>query len=129
MTLYLSLEQLLRLHAAQIARFGGSAGLRDRGALEGAAARAAMTFDGEDLYPDLPAKAAALLQSLPMNHPFVDGNKRVAAAAAELFLAVNGAEIPVPDDEFERLTMEVARGELGVEALTIWFRQRTMRRD
>ena len=129
MTLYLSVEQLLRLHAAQISRFGGSAGLRDRGLLESAAARPAMTFDGEDLYPDLAAKAAALLHSLAMNHPFVDGNKRVAAAAAELFLAVNGAELPASDEELERLTMGVAGGELEVEALTIWMRQHTVRRD
>jgi len=128
-TLYLSVEQLLRLHAAQISRFGGSAGLRDRGLLESAAARPAMTFDGEDLYPDLAAKAAALLHSLAMNHPFVDGNKRVAAAAAELFLAVNGAELPASDEELERLTMGVAGGELEVEALTIWMRQHTVRRD
>jgi death-on-curing protein len=83
-----------------------------------------MTFDGEDLYPDLPSKAAALMHSLVLNHPFVDGNKRVGVAAAELFLLANGHELTGADDELETLTLAVARSERDVEALTIWFRQR-----
>ena len=59
MTVYLSLDQVLNLHRIQIRRFGGAAGLRDRGLLESALARPQMTFGGEDLYPDIPAKAAA----------------------------------------------------------------------
>jgi death-on-curing protein len=84
-TVYLSLGQALELHRVQIRRFGGSAGLRDRGALEAALARPQMTFGGEDLYPDVASKAAALMHSLVMNHPFVDGNKRVGAHASVLF--------------------------------------------
>jgi death-on-curing protein len=128
-TFYVSVEQLLRLHERQIERFGGSPGLRDRGALESAAARPAMTFGGDDLYPDLAAKAAALLHSVVMNHPFVDGNKRVGAAAAELLLTVNGAGLPATDTELEEITLAVARGEMAIEPLTIWFRQRIVRRD
>ena len=86
MTVYLSLEQVLGLHRIQLQRFGGAAGLRDRGLLESALARPQMTFGGEDLYPDIPAKAAALLHSLVANHPFVDGNKRVGAHAGILLL-------------------------------------------
>ena len=129
MTVYLSVEQLLRLHDKQIAKFGGSAGVRDRGGLESAASRAAMTFDGEDLYVDLAAKAAALMHSVVMNHPFVDGNKRVGAAAAELFLLLNGALLDADDSEMTDTTLAVARGEMDVEPLTIWFRQRIVRRD
>lgn len=129
MTEYLSVEQLLQIHRAQIESFGGSAGLRDRGGLEAAAARPAMTFGGEDLYPDLAAKAGALMHSLVMNHPFVDGNKRVGAAAAELLVLLNGSQITASDAEFEELTLAVARGEMDIEPLTIWFRQRTSRRD
>jgi len=128
-TFYVSVEQLLRLHERQVERFGGSPGQRDRGALESAAARPAMTFGGDDLYPDLAAKAAALLHSVVMNHPFVDGNKRVGAAAAELFLMVNGAGLPVTDVELEEVTLSLARGEMEIEPLTIWFRQRIVRRD
>jgi len=88
-----------------------------------------MTFGGDDLFPDLAAKAAALMHSLVMNHPFVDGNKRLGASAAELFLVVNGAGLNALDAELEETTMSVARGEMEVEPLTIWFRQRIVRRD
>jgi len=128
-TEHLSVEQLLKIHEAQIEKFGGSAGLRDRGGLESAAARPAMTFGGEDLYPDLAAKAGALMHSLVMNHPFVDGNKRVGAAAAELFVLLNESRLDASDQELEEVTLAVARGEMDVEPLTIWFRQRLSRRD
>jgi len=121
---YLSVEQVARLHEKQLERFGGAAGVRDVGALESAVARPAMTFDGEDLYPDLAGKAAALFHSLVMNHPFVDGNKRVASMATEFFVEVNRASLDASDVEVETLTMSAARGEMSVEALTIWFRQR-----
>ena len=129
MTVYLSVDQLLRLHEKQIENFGGSAGVRDRGGLESAVARPAMTFGGEDLYGDLPAKAAALMHSLVMNHAFVDGNKRVGAAAAELFVMLNDSVLDATDSEMEQTTLAVARGEMDVEPLTIWFRQRLVRRD
>lgn len=127
MNLYLSVEQILLLHETGIEMFGGSAGLRDRGALESAVARPTMTFGGEDLYPDEASKAAALLHSLVMNHAFVDGNKRVGIAAAELFLRLNGYRLAGDDSELEELTMTVARGEIDAEALAIWFRQRISR--
>ncbi len=112
------------MHERQIGHFGGSGGVRDLGALEAAVARPQATFGGEDLYPDLADKAAALLQSLVANHPFVDGNKRTAAMAAELFLLFNGNELTATDDDFETAVMSAARGEMDAEALTIWIRQR-----
>ena len=119
-----SVEQLVALHEELMKSFGGRRGLRDRAALEAAAARPALTFDGEDLYPDLAAKAAALMHSLVLNHAFVDGNKRVGAAAAELVVEVNGQRLRAPDDDLEDVSFAVARGELSAEALAIWFRQR-----
>ena len=103
--------------------------MRDRGALEAALARPAMTFGGEDLYPDFPAKAAALMHSLVMNHPHVDGNKRVGAHAVMLFLAINGYRAEISPRELVDITLTVARGELDAEALAIWFRQRISRED
>lgn len=129
MILYLSVEQILLLHQAQLEKFGGGSGLRDRGGLESAAARPAMTFGGEDLYPDVAAKTAALMHSLVMNHPFVDGNKRVGAVAAELFVLLNGWRLEATDAEFEQITLTAARGELEADALAIWFRQRISRPD
>lgn len=124
MTVYLSVAHVLELHAAQVHCFGGATGLRDRGALESAVARPAMTFGGEDLYPDVAAKAAALMHSLVLNHPFVDGNKRVGVASAELFIECNGHSLMASDAELEDLTLAVAEGHVEPEALAIWFRQR-----
>ncbi len=130
MIFYLSVEQLLWLHALQIERFGGLGGVRDyRGGLESAAARPAMTFGGEDLYPDLAAKVAAAMHSIVMNHPFVDGNKRVGVAAAEFFLELNESRLAASNAELEELTLSVAQGELDAESLAIWFRQRLGRSD
>ena len=129
MIVYLSLKQVLRLHERQLQAFGGLRGLRDQGALESALGRPQMTFGGEDLYPDLPAKAAALMHSLVANHPFVDGNKRIGAAAAELFLDVNGVDLVAIDEELIAVTLSVAKGEVEAEALAIWFRQRTRERE
>jgi death-on-curing protein len=121
---YLSVEQVLALHDALLRAFGGSAGLRDRGGLEAAVVRPAATFGGEDLYDDLAAKAAALMHSLVLKHSFVDGNKRVGVAAAELFLACNRHLLSASDDDLERLTLAVAEGAIEAAALGIWFRQR-----
>jgi death-on-curing protein len=125
----LSAAQLFALHQALLQAFGGRRGLRDRGALEASLARPFATFDGEDLYPDIAAKAAALMHSLVSNHPFVDGNERVGVAAAELLLEVNGWALHAEDDALEDITLAVARGEVAAEALAIWLRQRTLREE
>lgn len=123
MTVYLAAAQVRALHEALIRRFGGSQDIRDAGALEAALARPAMTFAGEDLYPDVHTKAAALLHSVVLNHAFVDGNKRAGAAAAELFLQLNGWLLDAADEELESLTLDTAQGKVEPEALAIWFRQ------
>ncbi|MBP1607081.1 MAG: type toxin-antitoxin system death-on-curing family toxin [Acidobacteria bacterium] len=126
---YLSAEQVLALHAMQVERFGGSGRLRDRGALESAVARPQMTFGGDDLYQDVAAKAAALLHSLVQNHPFVDGNKRTGAHALVVFLLANDYEPEFASSELTEMTLAVARGELAAEAVAIWVRQRSSRRE
>jgi death on curing protein len=128
-TTYVSLEQVLDLHRRQIRRFGGAHGLRDRGALEAAVARPQMTFGGEDLYPETADKAAALMHSLVMNHPFVDGNKRAGAHACILFLLANEVEPVFPAAELTEITLAVAQGSVNAEALAIWLRQRIRQRE
>ena len=86
---YLTAEQVLFIHARLIAETGGSHGVRDLSGLESAVERPQATFDGKELYPDLFMKTAALLDSLVNNHPFVDGNKRIAAALFLWFLQKN----------------------------------------
>jgi death-on-curing protein len=124
MTAYLSIEQVVALHEELIDQSGGTASLRNRGLFEAAVARPAMTFGGDDLYPDLAAKAAALMHALVLNHPFLDGNTRIGVHAAELFVELNGGALEASDEELERLTLDVAEGKVGPEALAIWFRQR-----
>jgi death-on-curing protein len=128
-TTYVSLAQVLELHRRQITRFGGAAGLCDRGAVETAVGRPQMTFGGEDLHPELADKAAALMHSLVMNHPFVDGNKRVGAHACLVFLLANGVEPIFSPTDLTEITLAVARGEVTAEALSIWLRQRTRHRE
>ena len=129
MILYLSIEQVEELHRIQIEYYGGGAGCRDSGALDAAVARPAMTFGGEDLYADVAAKAAALMHSLVASHPFVDGNKRAGAHAAPVFIELNDWITNITPQELEDVTMEVARGNIDIEPLTIWFRQRIVARE
>lgn len=129
MTAYLGIDQVLFIHQSQIRRFGGRKGLRDRGALQSAIARPQMTFGGEDLYPEIPDKVAALMHSLVMNHPFVDGNKRVGAHAAIAFLVANGFAPEFSPAELIDITLATARGEMSAEGLAIWIRQRSRETD
>lgn len=117
---YLSREEILALHRLVIAQSGGSAGIRDYGVLRSAVAQPHITFDGVDLYPSLPEKAAALAFSLVCNHPFVDGNKRIGHAAMETFLVMNGYELAADVDEQERVILGVASGKIAREAFTDW---------
>ena len=87
---YLSAEQILFIHARLIEETGGRHGVRDLSMLLSALGRPQASFDDQDLYPDLFSKAAALMDSLIRNHPFVDGNKRTGATAAGVFLRRNG---------------------------------------
>ena len=121
---YLTLNEVLELHRRLIERYGGSAGIHDLGALESALAQPRMTFGGEELYPTIVEKAAALGFALIKNHPFVDGNKRTGHAAMETFLVLNGFEIDAPVDEQEKIILQVASGELKREAFTGWLRAR-----
>jgi death-on-curing protein len=120
---YLSLQEVLSLHSLLIAQSGGSSGLRDRGALESAVAQPEASFGGEELYPDLASKAAALGHSLIQNHPFVDGNKRVGHAALEVFLLLNGHEIDASVDKQEQIVIGVASGKISRIELGEWLRE------
>ncbi len=121
MTRLLSLGEVLRLHARIIATSGGSDGLRDLGMLESAVGQPRQTFDGEDLYPTLAAKASAVGFSLIMNHPFIDGNKRVGHAAIEATLMLNGFELEAEIDDAEAEILAVASGSRTREQLEEWI--------
>ena len=119
---HLSLLEVLELHEAIISSSGGSRGIRDIKVLESAINQPRITFNQTDLYPDLISKAAALCFFLVMNHPFVDGNKRVGHAAMETFLILNGHEIDATVDEQEQIILKLAAGNLTREMFTTWLK-------
>ena len=121
MTRYLSLAEVLKLHRLIIAKSGGSDGLRDLGMLESALGQPRQTFGGEDLYPSLTSKAAALGFSLIMNHPFIDGNKRVGHAATEVVLMLNGFELAAEIDDAEAEILAVAGGQRTRAEFQAWI--------
>jgi death-on-curing protein len=120
---FLSVDNVLRIHADTIVEEGGSAGVREIGLLESAVAMPQATYEGTYLHTGLAAMAAGYLFHLCQNHAFVDGNKRAAAFSTVLFLALNG----IPDDalppetELERITLEVACGERTKTEVTRWL--------
>lgn len=118
---FLSVEDVLMIHRRLIEEFGGEPGLRERGLLESAVAMPQAAFGGVDLHVGLPEKAAANFFHLCANHPFVDGNKRVALAAAEVFLLINGSELAAGDLEVEELTMGMAAGRIGKDQVMEFF--------
>jgi len=118
--IFLNTDDVLQLHSKLISESGGSHGLRDEGALDSAVAQPRMTFGGEELYPGLTDKAAALGYSLISNHPFIDGNKRIGHQAMETFLVVNGHELAADVDEQERVILAVASGQMEREAFGEW---------
>lgn len=117
---YLTLEEVLELHRLVLEQSGGLDGVRDFGGLDSAVVQPQMAFGGQELYPSLAAKAAALGFSLVCNHPFVDGNKRVGHAAMETFLVLNGWEIAAGVDEQEQVILQLAAGTLKREDFTAW---------
>jgi death on curing protein len=110
---YLSLEDLLDVAAGVV----GDVVVRDRGLLASAAARPRTTVLGQDAYPTVAEKAAALMHSLARNDALVDGNKRLAWAATRVFCLLNGRDIHLSVDEAEALVVAAARGEVDVASI------------
>lgn len=124
---YLIAEQVLFIHARLISETGGLHGVLDLGLLLSAVARPQATFDGQDLYPDLFSKAAALLESLVGNHAFVDGNKRTAITSAGLFLRINGYSLTANNQQLEAFTLQCARRTVSLDEIAQWFKSHSER--
>ena len=120
---FLALDEVLSLHADQIARYGGSALVRDVGRLESALAMPAATFGGELLHASLDEQAAAYLFHLVKNHPFVDGNKRTGLVAMLAFRGLNGRRLEAPDDELTDLVLGVAEGRVTKADVAVFVRR------
>jgi death-on-curing protein len=116
---YLSLLEVLAIHDRMLEEFGGAAGVRDAGALESALHRPRTGY-----YDDVVTEAAALLESLLVNHPFVDGNKRTAFAITDIFLRLNGHRIVADTDEAYDVIIEVLTSAEGrFDLLDAWLRE------
>jgi death-on-curing protein len=119
-TEFVSWDDVLELHEEIINEIGGTHGVKDENLLDSALAQPQMTFGGEDFYPTIAEKAAALAFSLIQNHPFNDGNKRIGHGAMVLFLDINGYKFVDAVDEQERVILSVASGNMEREEFTEW---------
>lgn len=118
---YLTFDVVLAIHDDMIERYGGSHGIRDIGIIQSALARPQASFAGEDLYPTVLDKAAALFHSLIFNHAFVDGNKRTSMTAMSRFLYINGYELNVEKQEFVDFPLRVENKHLSLEEIKEWL--------
>ena len=123
MICYLLPEQVLFIHSRLIQSTGGAHGILDLSMLLSALGRPQATFEGNDLYGDLFSKAASLMDSLIRDHPFVDGNKRTAIAAAALFMQLNGYSLVVANEEMARFTLACAQSKVTLEEISAWMQQ------
>ena len=122
---FLTLEEIVAIHRDQIARYGGAEGVRDWGLLESAAAVSEATFGGRLLHASLCEMAAAYLFHIVQDHPFIDGNKRVGAVAAYVFLALNHLRLTADSDAYCELVLSVARGETSKSRVAEFLRANT----
>ena len=120
---FLTLDEVLGIHADQIRTYGGRSGLRDLQLLQSAIAMPETTFDGEYLHPSVFEMAAAYLFHLARNHPFVDGNKRTALMCALVFLGLNDEHLQADPDELYSLVDGVTVGEVDKAELSVFLRR------
>ena len=120
---FLTFAEIIEIHDYQISHFGGAFGVRDIELLKSAIGMPSATFGGEYLHPSIIEMAAAYLYHLVENHPFVDGNKRVGAMAALVFLDLNGYEFDASDADFTEMVLKVASGKMMKSEISMFLRQ------
>lgn len=119
MTDYLTMADALAIHGVMIRRYGGSGGVRDMGALESALYRPQSGY-----YEDIIQETAALMESLSINHPFVDGNKRIAFSVCDVFLRINGYAITAtPEEIYKKMINMFESGTFKYETIEPWLRK------
>jgi len=120
----IDLEFALKVHDRSINDYGGSEGIRDKGLLLLALARPYATFDQQDLYPYPIEKAAAVFESIIINHPFMDGNKRTAYLLLRATLYIFGFDIIAFEEEKYEMAIAASKGEIGIEQIKSWIKDR-----
>ena len=119
---FLELDEVFAIHADQVEQYGGLAGMRDIELLKSAIAMPRASFGGDYLHTDVFEMTAAYLFHIARNHPFMDGNKRTAAVSAVVFLLMNGIELLIDEDSFEKLVVSAAEGKTTKEEIAGLFR-------
>lgn len=125
---FLTLEQVLYIHEDQIEKYGGSHGVRDLTLLESAILRPQTTFGGRELYESIFDKAAALMHSLLLNHPFIDGNKRTAIVSSLAFLEFNGFSLTATNKKLEKYALLIENQKPSIEAISTWLKKHSKKR-
>jgi death-on-curing protein len=122
---FLSLAEVLEIHQDQVTRYGGASGVRDIELLKSALGMPSATYGGQFLHTDIYEMAAAYLFHLVKNHPFVDGNKRVGAVTALIFLYLNGFDFDASEDDLAEMVLAVARGDIDKAEVAVFIRRHT----
>lgn len=120
---YVSLREVLLIHAASIKKYGGSQGIRDQGSVESAIARPRASFNDYEAYPDIYSKAATLLEALIKNHGFIDGNKRTAISAVVIFFQKNNYDFVAGQKQLVEFVVEVAEGRHNLDTISSWLKK------
>lgn len=123
--IFLSLDEVIKIHHLQIEQYGGSHGLRDMGLLQSALAMPESGFGDQYLHEDLASMAAAYFFHLAQNHAFIDGNKRTAVAAALIFLSLKEQNTDFDEKELEELILKTASGQILKNEIASFFRARS----
>lgn len=118
-----SVEEVIHFHDLAIERYGGSKGIRDYGSLDAALNRSWQTFDGDYLYPSFYSKAAAILESIILNHPFIDGNKRTGFLLCEALLESYGFTINANTESIYDFLVDISAGNKDFERIVTWLQQ------
>lgn len=125
----ISVAQALKIHTIAIEGFGGANGVRDMGALESALVRPFQTFGGEDLYPCVFEKAAAIGESIIVNHPFVDGNKRTGYILMEALLRHEGYTITAADETLYSFIINISTGAISFNEIVAWLKEFAVKKE
>lgn len=123
---YLSLEEVIYIYTELIQRMGGQPGIRDERLLDEALAKPLVTFEGEELYPDLFTKVSVLTYALVINKPFISGNKRVALMCALFILRNNGYQLIASQDKLLDVILGIEDGSYKVDHLIDWFQKNSL---
>jgi death-on-curing protein len=123
----ITLEDIINLHEKSIIEFGGVVGLRDKGLLESAISRPFQTFERKELYKSPFEKAAALGESLIINHPFIDGNKRIGLLAIDTLMISFGYLINAHEDVLYNLIIQISKGEIHFDEIVLFIKDNSIK--